>query len=82
MIAEIVDKSNDFFGRSPASSTKPPHAPPSAHSKIAPCHQPLQERLVERADAALQTIDPFFSAVNELAAQLHEAGNNQHSLRN
>jgi pimeloyl-ACP methyl ester carboxylesterase len=37
----------------------------------------LQQRLAERAGAAFQTIDadhsPFFSAVDELAAQLHDA---------
>lgn len=38
----------------------------------------LQQRLAKRAGAAFQTIDadhsPFFSAVDELATQLHEAG--------
>ena len=38
----------------------------------------LQRRVAEHAGVAFQTIDadhsPFFSAVNELAAHLHEAG--------
>ncbi len=45
----------------------------------------LQHRLAERAGAAFQTIDadhsPFFSAVDELASQLHEAGRDMRSDR-
>jgi hypothetical protein len=50
-------------------------------------HRPvaaLQQPLAERAGAAFQTIDadhsPFFSAVDELAARLHEAGEHLRNL--